>query len=392
MAHYRYFIVGGGMAAAAAIKGIRKADAEGSIGLIGKEEERPYNRPPLSKGLWKGKPIEKIWRKVDDEGVDFHLGRAAVVLDPQQKLVTDDRGDNYTYERLMLATGGSPRRLPFGGEEVLYFRTLDDYRYLRSKAEGKRRFAVIGGGFIGSEIAAALMLAGQAVVMLFPEAGIGGLAFPADLSRFLNGYYRERGVEVMAGEMVSGIQRNGGSVTILTESGKSVSADEVVAGIGIRPNTELAEAAGLAVENGILVDEYLHASQPDIFAAGDVANFYNPALQERLRVEHEDNANSMGALAGQNMASDNPAPYHHLPYFYSDLFDVGYEAVGELSHKLETFADWQEPYQKGVVYFLDTGRVRGVLLWNVWDQIDAARSLIAAPGPFTRRDLEGKIK
>jgi NADPH-dependent 2,4-dienoyl-CoA reductase/sulfur reductase-like enzyme len=165
----------------------------------------------------------------------------------------------------------------------------------------------------------------------------------------------------------------------------------VVAGLGIEPNVELAQAASLKVENGIVVDELLRTSHPDIYAAGDVAAFHNPALGKRIRVEHEDNANTMGRLAGRNMAGQSE-PYNHLPSFYSDMFELGYEAVGELDSRLETFADWKQPNKEGVIYYLQNGRVRGVLLWNVWGQVDAARELIAEPGPFRAENLKGRLK
>jgi NADPH-dependent 2,4-dienoyl-CoA reductase/sulfur reductase-like enzyme len=166
--------------------------------------------------------------------------------------------------------------------------------------------------------------------------------------------------------------------------------DGIVAGIGVTPNVELALSAGLKVDNAIVVDEFLRTSHPDVYAAGDVANFHNPALAMRLRVEHEDNANTMGHEAGRAMAG-KASRYHHLPFFYSDLFDLGYEAVGELNPRLETLADWKEPYREGVVYYLRDARVRGVLLWNVWGQVDAARQLIAEPGPFSATDLKGRL-
>jgi NADPH-dependent 2,4-dienoyl-CoA reductase/sulfur reductase-like enzyme len=390
MPDYKYLIIGGGMTADAAVAGIRQADPYGSIGLIGAEIHPPYSRPPLSKGLWKGKPFEKIFRTASREGVDKHLGVRAVSLDPQAKRVVDDRGQVYSYEKLLLATGGTPRRLPFGGDDILYYRTLDDYEYLRRAAEQGDRFAVIGGGFIGSEIAAVLRQKDQPVTMLFPEAGICARLFPADLVEFLNEYFRAKGVEVLTGELVSGLEGGGHDLRLQTRSGKQAQAGVIVAGIGILPNTQLAEAAGVAVEDGILVDEHLRTNQPDVYAAGDVANFYNPALGQRLRVEHEDNALTMGRAAGRNMAGD-AQPYHHLPMFYSDMFDLGYEAVGELDSGLETYADWQEPFRKGVVYYLKDGRVRGVLLWNVWDQVEAARGLIAGPGPFKHIDFKGRI-
>jgi len=153
---------------------------------------------------------------------------------------------------------------------------------------------------------------------------------------------------------------------------------------------ELAVSSGLKVENGIVVDEFLRTSEPEVYAAGDVANFFSPAFGRRLRVEHEDNANTMGRAAGAAMAG-KASPYHHLPFFYSDLFDLGYEAVGELDPHLETVADWKEEHREGVVYYLREGRVRGVLLWNIWGQVDAARQLINGPGPFRAQDLNGRI-
>jgi NADPH-dependent 2,4-dienoyl-CoA reductase/sulfur reductase-like enzyme len=388
-------IVGGGMTADAAVHGIREVDRDGSIGLLSAEGHPPYDRPPLSKRLWKGKPLEKIRRKTESQGVTLHLGRTAQRLDPQNKRITDDQGTIYGYDKLLLATGGTARRLPFGGDQIIYFRTLDDYTHLRDLAGRGERFAVIGGGFIGSEIAAALAMNGKKVVMVFPEASIGSRMFPADLAKFLNDFYQQKGVEVLAGQMVYGLETHAGRPILKTRNAqgqgeRGVLVDGVVAGIGIQPNVELAQAAGLEVENGIRVDASLRTSHPDIYAAGDVANFYNPALGSRLRVEHEDNANSMGRLAGQAMAG-RTVTYDHLPFFYSDLFELGYEAVGEVDSRLETVADWKEPYREGVVYYLREGRVRGVLLWNVWGQVDAGEKLIAEPGPFRPEGLKGRL-
>ncbi len=150
-----------------------------------------------------------------------------------------------------------------------------------------------------------------------------------------------------------------------------------MAGIGTQPDTGLALAAGLDVDNGIQLDTYLRTSHPDVFAAGDVAAFWQGALRTWRRVEHEDNAVTMGRHAGRAMAGET-ALYEHLPFFYSDLFDLGYEAVGELDPRLETVADWQEPYRTGVITYQREGRVRGMLLWNVWDQVEAARAIINA--------------
>ena len=390
MPDYPYLIIGGGMTAAAAVQGIRGIDPAGAIGLIGIDPHPPYQRPPLSKGLWKGTPLEQVWIAIEPQGVDLHLGRKVQALDTVLKRVTDDQGTIYTFDKLLLATGGTPQRFPWGADQVIYYRTLDDYQRLRELVEHGQRFAIIGGGFIGSEIAAALAMNQKDVVMIFPGAGIGARSFGPDLSRFLNDVYRQHGVEVLTGETVAGLERRGEQLALKTARGQELLVDGVVAGIGIEPNTVLAQAAGLAVDNGIVVDAQLRTSHPDIYAAGDVANFFNPALGKRIRVEHEDNANTMGKHAGESMAGAL-APYHHLPFFYSDLFDLGYEAVGELDAQLEIVADWKQPFREGVLYYLREGRVRGVLLWNVWEQVDAARSLIAAPGPFQPADLIGRL-
>jgi 3-phenylpropionate/trans-cinnamate dioxygenase ferredoxin reductase component len=387
---YTYLIVGGGMTADAAAHGIRETDPRGSIALVGAEPHPPYNRPPLSKALWKGDPEESVWRKIGETGAELHLGRRVTGVDLRTLRVTDDRGTEYGFQKLLLATGGAPRRLPFASDQVIYFRTLDDYRRLRAVARTDVRCAVIGGGFIGSEVAAALRLQGCAVTMVIPEAGVGARVFPPELSRFLVDYYRQKGVELRTGEGVAGLTTRGGTSVVRTTTGADVAADVVVAGLGILPNVELAEQAALQVENGITVDPFCRASHPAVFAAGDVANFANPALGARLRVEHEDNANVMGRTAGLNMAGV-ATRYDHLPFFYSDLFELGYEAVGELDARLDTVADWKEPFREGVVYYLKDRRVRGVLLWNTWGQVDRARELIAQPGPFDAKDLAGRL-
>jgi NADPH-dependent 2,4-dienoyl-CoA reductase/sulfur reductase-like enzyme len=392
---YPYLIVGGGMTGDAAIQGILEADPGASIGLIGEEADPPYNRPPLTKGLWKGKPLEAVFRKPHTGAVTMHLGRRAVSLDPGRRQVTDDQGTTYSFRKLLLATGGAPRRLAFAGGLITYFRTLDDYHRLRSVVGAGRRVAVIGGGFIGSELAAVLRSTGSEVVMAFPEAGIGARLFPAALARFLNDFYREKGVEVMAGRVITAAAKKGQRLEMrLREvegaAEQTIEVDAIVAGLGIEPRVDLARAAGLGVGQGILVDEFLRTSHPDIFSAGDVAEFTSHLLQTRRRVEHEDNALTMGRLAGRNMTGETE-PYHHEPYFYSDLFELGYEAVGDLDPRMETVADWEEESRKGVVYYLKGGRVRGVLLWNVWDQVPAARLLIAEPGPFSAKTLDGRL-
>ena len=391
MKKYKYLIVGSGMTADAAVRGIRDLDLNGSIGMIGDEPEMPYARPPLSKGMWKGRPFDKVWLGTDKLNVDFHPGRRVAKLDPAAKRLRDDQGDEYTYNKLLLATGGSPIRLPFGGEDIIYYRRLLDYQRLRALAEQGQQFLVIGAGFIGSEIAASLSTFGKQVTMVFLGNSIGENIYPPDLSEYLNNFYRKKGVDLVPAEAVSSLEKNGTRLTVRTRGGREFQVDGVVAGLGIRPNVELAKFAGLKVENGIVVDDHQRASASDVFAAGDVAMFPHKTLGRLIRVEHEDNALKMGRQAGRNMAGAEEA-YTHTPYFYSDLFELGYEAVGELNSKLETFADWQVPFKKGVVYYLEGGRVRGVLLWDVWKKIEEATALMEAAGPFKAEDLIGRIR
>ena len=388
---YDHLIVGGGMTADAAAKAIRESDANASIGLVGDDPHAPYERPPLSKALWKGdKAVESIDLDTARSGATLHLGRTATLLDRTKRIVIDDEGDRYVYGRLLLATGASPRRLPFAGERVIHFRTLDDYLALRRLASAGASVAIVGGGFIGSEIAASLATAGCKVTMLFPGAAIGAGRYPRDLAQFIDAYFEKRGVVLKPGVKVVDGKVSAGGVEVASSDGTTARFDVVVAGLGVTPNVSLAEQAGLKVDNGIVVDDRLRTSDPLVLAAGDVANFHNAGQGTRMRVEHENAAISMGHHAGRVMAGADEA-YTTQPYFYSDLFDLGYEAVGQLDDRLDVVANWTEPYREGVIYYLDDSRVRGVLLWNVWGQVDAARELIAAPGPFDAESVRNRL-
>jgi NADPH-dependent 2,4-dienoyl-CoA reductase/sulfur reductase-like enzyme len=368
----KYLIVGAGMTGDMAAKGIRDQDPDGAITMIGADPHPPYKRPLLTKGLWKGAPEEKLWRE-PAPGVELVTGRRIVSVDLAGRTATNDAGEEYSWEKVLLATGARPRQIP-GAEGVIWFRTLDDYRRLRGIAQEGQHVAVIGGGFVGSELAAGLVGVGARVTMLFPEPGIGHRLFPADLSTAVTDYYREKGVEVLTGETVAAASGE----RVETGSGRTLAVDAVAAGLGVIPNTELAEEAGLEVDDGIVVDEYGRVpGHEDVFAAGDVARFPVAALGTSLRIEHEDHANSHGRAVGANMAGADQ-PYDHLPFFYSDLFELGYEAVGLVDSRLETVERWEEPNRKGVVTYLEEGRPRGVLLWNVWDKVDDARELIVA--------------
>ncbi len=390
MKSFKYIIIGGGMTGDSAVKGIREIDKDGSIAVFSRESYKPYNRPPLTKDLWKGKDVEAIFRRTDEHNAELFLSTNIVSIDPGKNELHDDAGNTYKYDKLLLATGGEPIKLPNSSDEILYYRSLEDFKKLKALSELHNEFSIIGGGFVGTEIAAALAMNGKQVTMVFPEKLIGERVYPKELAEYITSFYRSKGVNVAAGEKVKSTAEQDGKRVIKTESGVSIYSDSIIAGIGIRPSVQLAEKAGIETGNGVMVDEFLRTSIPNIFAAGDIANFYNPHLRKRVRIEHADNADKMGRHAGRNMAGEQEK-YLYLPFFYSDMFELGYEALGELDSRHETVSDWKEPSRKGVVYYLDKGRVRGVLLLDTWGKVDEARELIGSGRNFTQSELRGLI-
>ena len=391
MENRKYLIIGGGLAADAAVRGIRELDQHGSVLVVSEEKDPPYARPPLSKALWKGESVDTIWCHTEEANAELRLGTSIVALDLSSKTVTDSNGKCVSYERLLLATGGSPRHLSNANSSVIYFRCLSDFHRAWQAASKGAEFAVIGGGFIGSEIAAALAMKGAKVSLIFPGDCIGDRVYPRPLAHFLNVYFRKHRVDVQFNEQVEMVESEKDRLSIRTTDQKNTVVDTVIAGIGIIPNVGLAEAAGLDVGDGILVDETLRTRDPNVFAAGDVANFPCAALKRRLRFEHEDNARAMGRTAGRNMAGRNDA-YRHLPFFYSDLFNLGYEAVGEIDGSMTIIEDWVEKFRKGVIYYLRNNCVRGVLLWNTWGLVDPARELIVSAKEHSAKSLVGRLR
>jgi NADPH-dependent 2,4-dienoyl-CoA reductase/sulfur reductase-like enzyme len=386
---HRHLIIGSGMTGHAAAAAIRAREPDATIAMIGDEPHAPYARPLLTKGLWLGKTRDSVFLAPID-GLELHAGRRAVALDLAARSVRDDAGDAHRFERLLLATGGRPRRLPEDAGRVTYLRTLSDYDRLAALPAGAE-VVVVGGGFIGSEIAASLTTTGRRVTMVLPEEAIGARTWPAELAAWVTAYYEEKGVRVLRGRTVAAVAAEGPRARVQTSSGEVIAADAVVAGLGIEPELTLARGAGLAVENGILVDEGMRTSAPGVFAAGDVAQFPSQALGGRIRVEHEDAALSTGRVAGENMAG-GVERYETLPFFYSDLFDLGYEAVGRLDPRLTTVASWRTQFREGFVAYLDPeARVRGVLLWGMFGHVDAARALIGRPAPARREELSAAL-
>lgn len=391
----KYLIIGGGMAADSAVRGIRSIDQEASISLISNESVPPYNRPPLSKGLWQGKSIEKIWRRTEKQQVDISLDTEIVNLNLSGKSASDNRGNEINFEKVLLVTGTSPRKFPFGGDSINYLRYLKDFENLKKVVDQKDRFTIIGGGFIGSEVAASLSLLGKKVTIIFPENLINQRIFPVEISSHIHDVFIQHNVNIMSGISVTGFEEQGEEkiVHLNTKEGilQNLISDGVIAGLGVIPNTKLAQDAGLAVENGIIVNLQFQTENPDVFSAGDVANYPDFYLKKNRRVEHEDHANMSGMLAGKNMTGAGLS-YEYLPYFYSDLFDIGYEAVGDLDSSLDVTIDWEEQFKKGTFYYQRDSKIVGILLWNIWGKLDKAREIILESRVFNKKDLVGLIK
>ncbi|HTP04271.1 MAG TPA: FAD-dependent oxidoreductase [Nitrospirota bacterium] len=396
---FMYVIVGGGLAGTSAIEGIRELDKKGSILLIAGEKHPPYDRPPLSKKLWFGKKkVEEIFlhdeKFYGQNGVTVKTGTMVTSLDATKKILVDHKDNTYGFKKLLLATGGFPRTLPIPGgnlEGICYYRYIDDYLRIRQEASAGKSAVVIGGGFIGSEIAAALNINKVDVTMIFPDPYLVNRVFPEYLGRAIQDQYRSRGIKILSNEQPSVFSKNANKFMTYTLSGKKVESDMVIVGIGIAPYLDLARNAGLQTADGILVDEYLKTSLSDIYAAGDNAFFPYQVLGKQTRIEHWDNALNQGKWAGRNMAGARE-PFTYMPYFFSDLFEFGYEAVGEVDARLETFADWQKENDTGVIYYLKDGKVRGAMMCNVWEKVEAARTLIRKGETMTPEKLRGAIR
>jgi 3-phenylpropionate/trans-cinnamate dioxygenase ferredoxin reductase subunit len=378
-----YLIVGSGLAGASAVEGIRERDAKCSITMLGAERHLPYDRPPLSKKLWLGKmKVKDIYLHdrafYDQKGVTLFAGRQVVALDVKNKTVTDTAGKRYRFKKLLLATGGTPQVLSIPGGDlagICYYRVIDDFQRISRKATKGKSAVIIGGGFIGSEMAAALCINKLKVTMIFPSSHLCDRVFPADLGLAMERLYQSRGVRILKGQKPASFERQGSRYVVRTGGGEKVEADVVIVGVGVKPAVELAERSGLATGDGISVNAYLQTSHPDIYAAGDNARFPYQALGQSARMEHWDNALNQGTHAGRNMAGEHKA-FTYMPYFFSDLFEFGYEAVGEVNSRMETVSDWQKPFDTGVVYFLRNGKIRGAMMCNVWKKVEAVRRLI----------------
>ncbi len=394
---YDYLILGGGMTADAAANGIRKQRGTGSIAIIGNESHPPFPRPALSKKLWTDESftVENTALKTTDRtGAGVVLEDAAVDVDTTAKRVTTASGDIYEYDKLLIATGGHPTTidgLP-AGERVFYYRTLADYYAVAALVADRPHVVVVGGGYIGSEMAAALVQQGCRVTLVHPGEVVSGHMFPREISERFESAFVQAGVEIMPGLSVEGGSSDATGVTLQLSDGSELRGDLAVIGLGVSPSTDfLSGVVDLDDDGGIVVDERLATSAADVWAAGDVASYPDKILGRR-RVEHVDNATTMGGTAGRIIAGSDEV-YDHTPMFYSDVFDLSYEAVGTLDSSLDTFVEEVDGEAgSAIVYYADEDAVRGVLLWNGAPGLDAAKDLLAdGSRPQDLSELAGSL-
>lgn len=378
--NYRYVIVGGGMVAGYAVKGIRQRDTTGSILVISKEADVPYERPALSKKLWLDDEFTEEDIKIGAETfseVNFKFDTSVTKINRQDKLAKLDDDTIVHYEKLLLATGGEPKRIK-GPEDphVLAFRDWSDYRRLRKFSGNGQHVVIIGGGYIGTELAASLAQNNTEVTVIFPEQSLGEGKFPEKIRAEYEEAFKKNDVAILSGKTVESYDRKDDQLIVKTADGAKITADTIVIGLGITPNIELAKTSKLDLaDDGVKVDEHLQTSDPAIWAAGDIAS-YPDRILGRQRIEHVDHARFSGELVGQNMAGAD-LPYQHTPYFYSMVFNISWQAIGSINLELEQLFDQRE--NGTIVYFLRGNQLAGVLVWNVVVDLDDVRNLIANP-------------
>jgi 3-phenylpropionate/trans-cinnamate dioxygenase ferredoxin reductase subunit len=387
-----FLIVGGGVAAGKAAEGVREGSAQGSVLVMTAEQELPYERPPLSKEFLRGEAGREKVRTHDeawyrDHEVEVLPATRASALDPGSRTVTSEVGDQFRYRRLLLATGARPVRLGLPGEDlrrVFYLRTVDDSEHLREAIRQARRMVVIGGGFIGAEVAASATQMDTEVTLLEVADTLWTRAVGPELGGFFEEFLRDRGVDVRVRTRPVGIEGDGKVDAVVLDDGTRLPAEVVVIGVGVRPVTELAEAAGLPVDDGIVVDEELRSTGGNaegIWAAGDAARTRHPIFGP-LRTEHWAEALNQGLQAGRNMAGASER-YERVPYFFSDQFDLSlsYLGIARQPYELVVRGDRNVKQAKFVAWYLEGGTPRAALIVNDWDAEGPVRSVIRRAQP-----------
>ena len=330
-------ILGGGMVAGYAAKQLAELGLpKGDLAILSADTDVPYERPPLSKSFLAGKDSEDAI-KINPEdfykkqGIDLRLQCEVASVDVKRKRLILKNSDDVGFQKLIIATGARPRTLNIPGsrlQNLFYLRSMSDSRDIRNTAEKAKHALVIGGGFIGMEVAAVFAQKGIAVVMVLKDDRVFQRLFSPEMSSFFESYYAARGVRLIKSASVTEFRGDGSVQSAVLKDGQTIACDLVVAGIGVQPAIEEVKTSGLDLGDGILVNEYLQTSHPDIFAAGDMANYQDVLFAKRRRVEHWDNAVSQGQYCSRSLMGDK-APFRHVPYFFSDVFDLSYEYWGD---------------------------------------------------------------
>ncbi len=370
MSDYRYVIVGGGLAGGKAVEGIRAVDEGGSIALVTNEPRRPYHRPPLSKAYLRGEEARDEIFVAEEDYYDAHdvnliLNTDAVRLNRETQQIGLSNGESLGYEKLLLATGGRAKTLPIPGNaltNVFTLRWVEDSDAIREAGGEGKHALILGGSFIGAEVAASLTMIGTDVTMVFPESRLLERIVPSAMSEYLPKMYAEEGVKIIPGVTPEALLGNDHVTQAQLSNGTVLDVDLVVMGVGIDLNTMLARESNLKLnaEGAVIVDAHLRTSDPRIYAAGDIAAWPDQTFDKQLRVEHWDVARGQGLRAGRNMAGEDE-PYTTLPYFFSDLFDLSFEVWGDLS-------DWERTVLRGELesrsftffYFTGDGKLCGI--------------------------------
>jgi 3-phenylpropionate/trans-cinnamate dioxygenase ferredoxin reductase component len=389
-----FVIIGGGVAAAKAAEGVRAAGGEGTAVVLTAEPELPYERPKLSKEFLRGevgrestRTHNEAWYR--DHEVEVLLSTRASTLDPATRTVTTEVGDQLRYRALVLATGAQPVRLPLPGDDlegVYYLRTVDDSERLRAAISRAEHMVIIGGGFIGAEVAASATQMDTRVTVLEVADTLWTRAVGPEMGRFFEDFLRDRGVHVRTRTKAERLEGGDTVRAVLLPDGSRLHADLVVIGVGVRPDTDLAERAGLPVDDGILVDQQLRAAD-GVWAAGDVANAEHP-LFGRIRIEHWAEALNQGRLAGRNLAGAGER-YDRVPYFFSDQFDLSLSYLGHVREwdKLVVRGSQQVKEPRFVAWYLREGAPRAALIVNDWDAEDPVREVIRRAQPVAPERL-----
>lgn len=392
-----YVIVGGGLAAGTAAVTLREEGFDGHVTVLAAEAHKPYIRPPLSKGYLASLDESELWVQQDawwsDHDIALRTGRHVRAIDLAARRVECEGGDPVSFDRLLLATGATPRRLELEGADadgVFTLRSIEDSRAIRAATEaGDKRVVVIGSGWIGMEVAATVRGFGNEVTVLSRSKVPLSAALGDDLGEVFAGLHADQGVRLVRGVTARRIVATGGRVTAVEYDGGAVDADVVVVGVGAKPLTSLAEAAGLEVDGGILVGAGMRSSAAGVFAAGDAANPFHPVLGRRLRSEHWANAIGTGRTAALNML-DRGVEYDDIPYFYSDQFDLGMEFSGYSPLMADTHVVYRgDVAGREFVSFWVTpdARVVAGMNVNVWDVNGDVQNLIRAARPVDEARL-----